>query len=123
VVRRGAGGLHGPGSPPDQRSRDRFLADALLQGLAGDEAWEWMQQHASDETGELAWERAEHYGVPVGWIKPYPCGDEPDKHNHQGPSDRQGWHSVTYVPGIESDCPDCTFEERPTPPATETENT
>lgn len=93
-----------------------FLADALRQGLVGDEAWEWVQQYMADETGELAWDRAEHYGVPVGWIKPYPCGDEPDKHEHQGPPDREGWHSVTYVSGTESECVECTFEVRdPTP--------
>jgi hypothetical protein len=49
-----------------------FLADALLQGLTSDKAWEWAQQRADDETGEWVWERARHYGVDPEAIKAYP---------------------------------------------------
>jgi hypothetical protein len=86
-----------------------FLADALAQGLAGDEAWTWAEEQLADESGELAWERAEHYGVRPQDIKPYPCGPEPDHHDHfSNQTDRSG--IVTRVDGPESTCPDCTEE-------------
>lgn len=85
-----------------------LLADALLQGMAGDEAWAWADGRGWDESGEWAYERAEHYGVPVPRIKPYPCGAEPDPHDHLSEPDARGFAVVTRTPGKESDCPDCT---------------
>jgi hypothetical protein len=84
-----------------------FLADAMAQGLTGDIAWTWAEEHARDESGELAWERAEHYGVRVQAIKPYPCGPEPLHHDHfTNQEDRHG--IVTVVDGPESTCLVCT---------------
>lgn len=77
-----------------------FLADAMHQGLTGQEAWEWADMRSWDETGEWAWSRATLYGVPVYSIKPYPCGPEPLRHFHPG----------AWVDGKESECPDCTEE-------------
>lgn len=84
-----------------------LIADALLQGLAGDEAWTWMQERM-DESGEWAYERATHYGVPIDQIKPYPCGPEPDHHDHHDEPDAHGWRTVHRTDGKESECPDCT---------------
>lgn len=94
--------------------RIAFLADALAQGLAGDAAWAWADQYASDEDGELAWERAEHYGVRPQAIKPYPCGPVPDEHEHYS-NQEERYGVVTRVPGPEDACPDCTepIEETP----------
>jgi hypothetical protein len=83
-----------------------LLADALLQGLSGQEAWEWAESRV-DESGEWACERAEHYGVDIQAIKPYPCGPEPDHHDHFGEPDARGWREVTRTPGKESDCAEC----------------
>ena len=92
-------------------SREAFLADALLQGLAGQEAWEWADQRAWDETGEWAYERASHYGVPADRIKPYPCGPEPDHHDHMASTgDVTGYGRVARVDCPESECPTCTEE-------------
>ena len=55
-----------------------LVADALLQGMAGQEAWEWADLRAWDETGEWVYERAMHYGVPAERIKPYPCLQQSD---------------------------------------------
>ncbi|WP_426734435.1 hypothetical protein [Glutamicibacter sp. 2E12] len=85
-----------------------FMADALLQGLTGQEAWDWADTRASDETGEWAHVRAKHYGVDNSKIKPYPCGPEPDKHEHLSEPGVRGWQSVAFVHGKESECPDCT---------------
>ena len=91
--------------------REAFLADALLQGLAGQEAWEWADRRAWDETGEWAYDRASHYGVPVAQIKPYPCGPEPDHHDHMASTgDVTGYGRVTRVDCPESECPTCTEE-------------
>ena len=91
--------------------REAFLADALLQGLAGQEAWEWADQRAWDETGEWAYDRASHYGVPADRIKPYPCGPEPDHHDHMASTgDVTGYGLVTRVDCPESECPTCTEE-------------
>lgn len=84
-----------------------LLADALHQGLTGDDAWTWAVER-NDETGELVYERAVHYGVPVDRIKPYPCGPEPDHHNHYGEPDIRGWRIADRVDCKESECPDCT---------------
>ncbi|MFJ2619709.1 hypothetical protein [Glutamicibacter sp. NPDC087344] len=91
-----------------------FLADAMLQGLTGQEAWDWADMRAGDETGELAHERAVHYGLNPQAIKPYPCGPEPTTHGHLSEPDVRGWQNVTTVQGKESECPECTepVEER-----------
>lgn len=86
-----------------------FLGDALLQGMAGQEAWEWADQRAWDETGEWAYERAMHYGVPVERIKPYPCGPEPDHHYHmESTGDVMGYGAIARIDCPESACPTCT---------------
>ena len=82
-----------------------FLADALAQGLTGDAAWTWAEEHLADETGELAYERAEHYGVDPNVIKPYPCGPEPMDHDHYS---HGTYGVVTKIPLRESECADCT---------------
>lgn len=83
-----------------------LLADALLQGMSGQEAWEWATQRmGGDSVGEWLWERADHYGVPTGRIKPYLCGPEPSHHDHYSAGDH-GF--VTRIPMRESECPDCT---------------
>lgn len=86
---------------------EALLADALLQGLAGQEAWDWAQVRNNPEGGEWVWERAVHYGVDPESIKPYPCGDEPQHHDHTDPPDARGWRTVHTVQGPESACPDC----------------
>ena len=82
-----------------------FMADALAQGLTGDAAWQWAEEHLADETGELAFERAVHYGVDPARIKPYPCGPEPVDHRHYSHGDHG---IVTRIPLRESECADCT---------------
>ena len=90
-----------------------LLADALAQGLTGDEAWRWAAERVTEDL-EMAYERAAHYGVPLDRIKPYPCGPEPEHHDHlDEPDPRRGWRTVTRVEGRESDCPDCTEEVTP----------
>ena len=85
-----------------------LMADAMYQGLTGQEAWEWADQRASEETGEWIGERSEVYGVDYYAIKPYPCGPEPDHHEHLGPPDRRGFRQVTIIHTPESDCEECT---------------
>lgn len=85
-----------------------LLADALLQGLAGQQAWEWAALRANEESGEWIGERAEHYGVDWTAIKPYPCGPEPERHQHLGEPDTRGFRRVTLIAGRESECVDCT---------------
>lgn len=93
-----------------------LLADALLQGMTGDEAWTWAMERTADEAGEIVYDRAVHYGVPVEAIKPYPVLSEPDHHDHRGDPAPGGGHYVTRVDGKESECPDCTE------PVTETQD-
>ena len=89
--------------------REAFMADAMLQGLTGDEAWTWADLRAWDETGEWVYERAMHYGVPVERIKPYPCGPEPDRHDHMASTgDVMGDGIITRIDCPESECPTCT---------------
>lgn len=84
-------------------------ADALLQGLAGEEAWRWAEERANDETGEWVYERAVHYGVPVEQIKPYPILAEPPTHSHFSSSGNVVGHGIVTTIGMsESECPDCT---------------
>jgi len=86
-------------------ARERaLLADAMLQGLRGDKAWRWVQEHL-DDSGELVWDRAVHCGVPADAIKPFPCGPEPDDH-YCGMGGIDGWRR--NVPGKESECEHCT---------------
>ncbi|KJL45600.1 hypothetical protein [Microbacterium trichothecenolyticum] len=91
----------------DARHR-AFNADALLQGLSGQEAWEWAESRALEESGELVWERALLYGVDPDALKPYPCGPEPDRHEHLSPRDARGAATVTVVWIKESECEECT---------------
>lgn len=88
-----------------------LLADALHQGLVGEEAWEWADSRAQEETGEWAWERAVHYGVDPEQIKPYPFGPEPGHHDHHGPADSQGWRTSERINISESECPECCEPE------------
>lgn len=92
--------------------RIALLVDALHQGLAGEAARLWAEQHLThDEDGEFVGERAAYYGVDWLAIKPYPCGPEPGHHVHyERRSD--GWARSSWIEGRESECPDCT-EERP----------
>lgn len=87
-----------------------FLADALLQGKTGQDAWAWADQAMWDYEGGVAFDRAVHYGVQVDQIKPYPCGPEPDKHDHVADPDANGFRFVTVIKTKESECPDCTEE-------------
>lgn len=88
-----------------------LLADALLQGLAGDAAWAWAADRC-DEAGEVVHDRAVHYGIPVSLIKPYPCGPEPGHHEHMASTgDVTGHGIVTRIDCPESECPTCTEEE------------
>lgn len=89
-----------------------FLADAMHQGLTGNDAWQWADMRASDETGEWVGERAEYYGVDWERIKPYPCGPEPDHHDHLDEADARGWRTVHRIEGKESECDECTEEVR-----------
>lgn len=90
-----------------------LIADALHQGMAGDSAWEWAQQRAAEESGEWIAARAEVYGIDWDQIKPYPCGPEPDSHDHLSERDARGFAIVTRVRGKESECDECT---EPVPP-------
>ena len=85
-----------------------LLADAIYQGMTGDEAWAWADVRASDETGEWIGERSEVYGVPYDDIKPYHCGPEIDPHRHYGPPDSRGFRVSTSAVGTESACLECT---------------
>ncbi len=85
-----------------------LIADALLQGLSGQDAWQWAEERCgADNLGEWIWERAVNYGVDPAAIKPYPCGAEPERHDHEAEPDARGWRTVTRVDGRESDCLDC----------------
>lgn len=98
----------------DQRMH-AFLLDALVQGMSGQEAFAWASERADDETGEIAWERAVHYGVRVDEIRPYPVLAEAHRHRHWTPRDAHGckvFIETVQIP--ESECPECTdgVEER-----------
>lgn len=84
-----------------------FMADAIQQGLTQQAAWVWANERASEESGELVYERAVLYGVDTEAIKPYPCGPEPDHHNHYGEPDSRGWQLSARIPLKESLCADC----------------
>lgn len=82
-------------------------ADALLQGLAGAEAWQWAEERLTDETGEIVYDRAMHYGIPVDQIKPYFVVAEPNHHDHCSEPDARGWRTATRTDGKESECAEC----------------
>jgi hypothetical protein len=84
-----------------------LIADALLQGLSGQEAWEWANVRNNPEGCEWVWERAVRYGVDPDAIKPYLCGPESTRHKHTGEPTDGGWRPVTFVAGRESECPEC----------------
>lgn len=86
-----------------------LMADAMHQGLIGQAAWEWADSRM-DDSGELLYERAAHYGVDTDKIKPYPCGPEPDHHDHYAAPDARGWQTVTRIAGAEGGCLECTEE-------------
>ena len=89
---------------------EALLADAIHQGLTGDEAWEWAASRY-DEEGEWVYDRARRHGVPCDRIKPYPCGPEPDHHDHMASTgDVTGHGIVTRIDCPESECPTCTEE-------------
>lgn len=89
-----------------------LLADALHQGMTGDEAWEWVACGGDGQAQhETAFERAAHYGVPVARIKPYPCGPERGHHDHMSTTgDVTGIGLVTRIDCPESECKTCTEE-------------
>lgn len=83
-----------------------LLADALLQGLSGEDAWRWAGERM-DEEGSPVYERAAHYGVPIDQIKPYPVLAEATYHEHLVPSEHGHTH-IVRVQRKESECPECT---------------
>jgi len=86
-----------------------FLADALLQGMTGDNAWEWASENSWEESGEIVYDRAVHYGVNPDQIKPYPVLAERQKHEHWSPRDKNGIsYLIEIVVGPESECERCT---------------
>lgn len=84
-----------------------LMADAMHQGLTGQAAWEWAESRM-DDSGEWIYERAAHYGVDTDAIKPYPCGPEPDHHDHYEAVPGVTWQKIHRIQGKESECPDCT---------------
>lgn len=89
-----------------------LLADALHQGMVGDEAWRWAACGGSGEVQhEMVFERAAHYGVPIGRIKPYDCGPEPQVHWHMASTgDATGHGEIKSIDCPESECETCTEE-------------
>ncbi|MFD2792569.1 hypothetical protein ACFS27_03310 [Promicromonospora vindobonensis] len=89
--------------------RVAFLADALHQGMTGDEAWAWVDARHWDYEGEALWERAEHYGVDPRQIRPSPILAERQKHDHWSEPDQRGWRTLVETANVpESECPVCT---------------
>lgn len=88
-------------------TRIALLAVALHKGMTGDEAWTWADESVHEEMFRL-YESAPEYGVDPDLIKPYPCGPEPEHHDHLGIRDARGYATVTRVAGKESECPECT---------------
>lgn len=84
-----------------------LMADAMHQGLTGQKAWDWAIKRM-DDAGECVYERAVHYGVDPSAIKPYPCGPEPDRHDHEESMPGTKWLNVIRIPGKESECDECT---------------
>ena len=92
-----------------QAAQIALLADALLQGLTGQEAWDWASHRSvGDVLGEWIWDRGTHYGVDLLQIKPYPCGPEPTTHDHMASTgDVMGEGIITRIACRESECPTC----------------
>ena len=90
-------------------TRIALLAVALHESLSGDEAWTYADEALCDEMWQL-FVACKKYDVPVDQIKPYPCGPEPDHHDHLDTPDARGWQIVHWIDGRESDCPECTEE-------------
>lgn len=89
--------------------RAAFLADALHQGMTGDEAWAWVDARHWDYEGEALWDRARHYGVEPRQIRPYPILAERQQHDHWSEPDHRGWRTLVETASVpESECPDCT---------------
>ncbi|WP_449279111.1 hypothetical protein [Leucobacter sp. GX24907] len=91
-------------------TRIALLAVALHKGMTGDAAWAWVDSHLHEEMEQL-YRSCKEYGVDVDRIKPYPCGPEPDHHDHLSePHTRYGFEArtVTRVQGRESECEECT---------------
>lgn len=84
------------------------LVDAISQGFMGQRAYDWAYAIASDETGEVVWDRAVEYGIDPYGIRPYPCGPEANYHYHYGPADHYGVRIGRSVHGRESECEACT---------------
>jgi hypothetical protein len=61
-----------------------------------------------DESGEWIYERAIVHGVQPDHIKPYPCGPEPDHHDHYEAIEGSTWQKVHRIKGKESECEECT---------------
>lgn len=92
-------------------SRLAMLAIALHKGMTGDEAWHWADVGMGDGEMWRIYESAAEYSVDMYAIKPYPCGPEPDHHDHLSePHRRYGIEArtVTQVAGKESECEECT---------------
>ena len=89
--------------------RVAFLADALLLGMTGDQAWQWANENTMEESGEIVYGRAVHYGIKPDLIKPYPVLDERQQHEHWSPRDKNGMSFlIEMVAGPESECERCT---------------
>lgn len=90
-------------------TRISLLADALAQGMTGDEAWAWADERVTDDM-ECAWERAyEVLGEDVAEsIKPYPCGAGSPWHEHRSEPDERGMRFITCIPIPEDECALCT---------------
>lgn len=89
--------------------RAAFLADALHQGMTGDEAWAWVDARHWDYEGEAVWDRAKHYGVDPVQIRPYPILAERQEHDHWSEPDHRDWRTLVEKVNVpESECPDCT---------------
>ena len=96
-----------------QITETALLADALHQGLTGDEAWRYAQAGGDGQAAnEKAYERAEHYGIPIGRIKPYSIGPELTTHDHKSSTgDITGSGLVTVIDMPEDQCPTCCEPE------------
>lgn len=88
-------------------TRIALLAVALHKQMTGDAAWRWADESMHEEFFRL-YESAEEYGIDTHQIKPYPCGAEPDHHDHVGEPDARGYRWITRVQGKESECDECT---------------
>lgn len=94
-------------------TRIALLAVALHKGKSGDEVWAFADHGMGDGEMWALYEAAKEYGIDIDRIKPYPCGPEPDHHDHLGkPHLRNGvsYQTVTRVVGKESECEECTEE-------------